>query len=215
VEYIIFDGASTDETLVITEKYKSGIAKIISEKDNGIYDAMNKGLEIATGDYVLFLNAGDELFSAGTLSSVFSLLPADVYYGNTAVVNEKGAVLGDRRLKPPLHLTWKSLRFGMCVSHQSFIPRRILCEPYNLKYSISADIDWVIAVLKRANKVLNTQKYISKFLEGGISHKNRKKALMQRFDIMVKHYGLFPTVFNHAYIFLRYPLHRLFKKSMS
>lgn len=216
IEYIIVDGLSTDSTLTIVEKYGSTIAKIISEKDKGIYDAMNKGLKIATGDYVLFLNAGDELYTKVTLSKVFeNTTNADVYYGNTAITNESGQQLADRRLTPPLQLTWKSLKYGMCVSHQSFIAKRVLCDSYNLDYQISADIDWVINVLKRSDKIINTQIYISKFLEGGTSNKNQTKALVERFKIMVKHYGFFQTVWNHLFIMLRYPIHKLTHKSMT
>lgn len=216
IEYIIVDGLSTDSTLTIVEKYGSTIAKIISEKDKGIYDAMNKGLKIATGDYVLFLNAGDELYTKVTLSKVFeNTTNADVYYGNTAITNESGQQLADRRLTPPLQLTWKSLKYGMCVSHQSFIAKRVLCDSYNLDYQISSDIDWVINVLKRSDKIINTQIYISKFLEGGTSNKNQTKALVERFKIMVKHYGFFQTVWNHLFIMLRYPIHKLTHKSMT
>ena len=215
IEYIIIDGASSDGTLELAEKYQHLIAVILSGKDNGIYDAMNKGLNIATGDYVLFLNAGDELYSPQTISTVFSFGDADVYYGNTAVVNEHGLFLGDRRLSPPEHLNWKSLRYGMCVSHQSFIARRSFCEQYNLDYSISADIDWMISVLKKSIKIVNTKNYISKFLEGGASHKQRKSALGERFTIMTKHYGFIQTLFNHIYILFRYPFHKVSKKSMT
>lgn len=215
IEYIIIDGGSSDGTLELAEKYQHDIAVILSGKDNGIYDAMNKGLSTATGDFVLFLNAGDELYSTEIISKVVSLGDADVYYGNTVVVNEKGVVLGDRRLSPPEELNWRSLKFGMCVSHQSFIAKRLLCDKYNLKYAVSADIDWVIQVLKKANKIANTKNYISKFLEGGTSNKRRKAALGERFSIMVHHYGFFQTIFNHIYILLRYPFHKLSKKSMT
>ena len=216
IEYIIIDGASTDKTLEIVKRYNAGITKIISEKDYGIYDAMNKGLKAATGDYVLFLNAGDELYSNETLAKVFEISPdADVFYGNTEVLNEKGEQMGDRRLAPPLQLTWKSLKYGMCVSHQSFIAKRALCDPYNLEYKISSDIDWVINVLKRSEKIVNTYMYISKFLEGGASDKRRTQALLERFKIMVKHYGFFQTLTNHFYIALRYPIHKLTRKSMT
>lgn len=215
IEYIIIDGGSSDGTLEIAEKYQSQIALIHSGKDNGIYDAMNKGLNDATGGYVLYLNAGDELYSSETLAHVFSIGEADVYYGNTAVVNENGSVIGDRRLAAPEELNWKNLRFGMCVSHQSFIAKRSLCEPYDLSYKVSADIDWVISILKVSKRIINTKKYISKFLEGGTSHKRKKRALAERFSIMVKHYGFFPTLFNHIYILLRYPFHKLTKRSMT
>lgn len=215
IEYIIIDGGSSDGTLEIAEKYQHDIAVILSGKDNGIYDAMNKGLSTATGDFVLFLNAGDELYSTEIISKIVSLGDADVYYGNTAIVNENGVVLGDRRLSPPEELNWRSLKFGMCVSHQSFIAKRSLCDKYNLKYAVSADIDWVIQVLKKSNKIVNTKNYISKFLEGGASNKRRKVALGERFSIMVLHYGFFQTILNHIYILLRYPFHKLSKKSMT
>ncbi|MCW3084667.1 MAG: glycosyl transferase [Bacteroidetes bacterium] len=216
IEYIIIDGASSDGTLAIIEKYQAKIALTHSGRDNGIYDAMNRGLKDATGDYVLFMNAGDELFSNDTIERVFKTAEnADVYYGNTAVVNDIGDMLGDRRLSPPEKLNWKSLRYGMCVSHQSFIAKRLLCSYYDLNYKISADIDWVIKVLRQSDNIVNTHLYISKFLEGGTSNTRRKKALLERFSIMVKQYGFFQTVISHLIILFRYPFHRLTKKSMT
>ncbi|HET6224937.1 MAG TPA: glycosyltransferase family 2 protein [Bacteroidia bacterium] len=216
IEYIIIDGASTDGTLQLIDRYKAQLAFISSEKDQGLYDAMNKGLKKATGEYVLFLNAGDVLNDADVLQAIFTDgTPADVYYGNTKIIDAAGSVLGERRLTPPEKLTWRSLKFGMCVSHQSFIPKRTLVEPYDLRYKLSSDIDWVIRVLKKANTIVNTHITISKFLEGGVSSKRRKKALIERFKIMVTHYGLLSTLFSHAYILVRYPFHKLTRKSMS
>jgi glycosyltransferase involved in cell wall biosynthesis len=216
IEYVIIDGASNDGTLLIVEQYKSKIALLHSGKDDGIYDAMNKGLKDSGGDYVLFLNAGDELYANDTIEKIFSGTPnADVYYGNTAVVDDSGKILGDRRLSPPEKLNWKSLRFGMCVSHQSFIARRLLCDFYNMDYKIAADIDWVIRVLKKADTIVNTHSYISRFLEGGTSNQRRKKALLERFFIMVNHYGFFQTIINHLIILFRYPFHKLTKRSMT
>ncbi len=216
IEYIIIDGKSTDNSLSIINNYKTSINKIISEKDNGIYDAMNKGLKIASGEYVLFLNAGDEFYDTTVLETIFKTNSnADVYYGNTAVINFNGEIIGDRRLTPPNNLTWKSLKYGMCVSHQSFIAKRLLCDYYNLNYKIAADIDWVINVLKQADSINYTNQYISKFLEGGVSNKKRKNALKERFSIMSKHYGFFQTVFNHVIILFRYPFHLFSKKSMT
>lgn len=216
VEYIIIDGGSTDGTVETIKNYQSKISVIRSEKDNGIYDAMNKGLKLATGEYLLFLNAGDELYAADTLANIFSVSKnADAYYGNTVVVNEQGKELGDRRLKPPSQLNWKSLKYGMCVSHQSFIAKRSLSNPYDLNYSISADIDWVIGVLKKSKQIVNTKSYISKFLEGGTSNKHKAEALVERFLIMVKHYGFFSTLWNHLFIILRYPFHKLTHRSMT
>jgi glycosyltransferase involved in cell wall biosynthesis len=216
LEYLIMDGASKDGTLEIAKKYAAVNTLIFSDKDNGIYDAMNKGLKQATGDYILFINAGDELYEKETLAKIIAAGEnADVYYGNTVVVNENRVVLGERRLLPPKVLTWKSLKYGMNVSHQSFVAKRTLCEPYRLNYKISADIDWVIRVLKKSEKIINTEIIISKFLEGGASNVHRKKSLLERFSIMSEHYGFFQTTFNHLYILVRYPVHRLFRKSMT
>ena len=216
IEYLIIDGGSKDNTLTVIKPYTSRIKKIVSEKDNGIYDAMNKGLALATGEYVLFINAGDELFSQDTLQQILSNENnADVYYGNTAITNDKGQQIADRRLAPPESLDWKSLKYGMCVSHQSFIAKRNLCSAYNTEYKISADFDWVINVLRKSEKVVNTHSYISKFLEGGTSNKHQIRALKERFKIMIKHYGIIPTLLNHFYILLRYPIHKYTRKSMT
>lgn len=216
IEYVIIDGASTDATLSIVKQYQTKIAVLVSEKDKGIYDAMNKGLAAATGDYVLFLNAGDELYNTTTIANVFDLKPnADVYYGNTLVTDSSGIPLGDRRLTSPEQLNWKSLKYGMCVSHQSFIAKRILCTSYNTNYHIAADIDWVISVLKKSVTVINCHQYISKFLEGGASNKHQAQGLKERFGIMSAHYGLLNTLWNHFYILMRYPVHKFTRKSMT
>ncbi len=216
IEYIIIDGASKDGTLDIIDKYRSRIQTVISEKDKGIYDAMNKGLSSATGDYVLFLNAGDELYSESTIKEVFaSSEDADVYYGNTAVVDEQRNMLGDRRLTPPSSLTWKSFKFGMSVSHQSFIAKRSLCEPYTLEYMLGSDIDWIIRILKKSKKVVYTKTYIAKFLEGGITSNKRTLAWKERFSVLSKHYGFFQNLGNHAYIGIRFLIHKFTRRSMT
>jgi len=204
IEYIIIDGASTDGTTQLIEPYRSKLAVFVSEKDRGIYDAMNKGLARATGDYVVFMNSGDLFYENITLEKVFSAAAAaDVYYGNTKIIDLNGNVIGDKRQKPPMKLNWKSLKYGMCVSHQSFIAKRSLCEPYNLNYKLSADIDWVIRVLKKAQTIVNVNGTISKYLEGGASVKGRRLSLNERYKIMVDHYGFIPTFFYHVYIAFR------------
>src|ERR1700748_170251 len=118
IEYIIVDGLSTDGTLDVIKKYRDRV-KLISEKDNGIYDAMNKALAIATGDYVLFMNSGDEIYAADTVAKVFATAEdADIYYGETEMINDKRESMGKRRHKAPAKFTWKSFKYGMSVSHQ-------------------------------------------------------------------------------------------------
>ena len=124
VEYIIVDGGSTDNTLDVVHKYQERICKVISEPDKGLYDAMNKGIRMATGDYLCFLNAGDELHENETLQKIAYTLKGkelpDVIYGETAIVDEEGHFLHMRRLSTPEHLHWKSFKEGMLVCHQAF-----------------------------------------------------------------------------------------------
>jgi glycosyltransferase involved in cell wall biosynthesis len=201
IEYLVIDGNSTDGTKEIIKEYRSQIAVFISEKDNGIYDAMNKGLAKATGDYVVFMNSGDEFFEKDTVKTVFATeADADIYYGETEMIGEDLQSLGQRRHKTPEKLTWKDFRYGMSISHQAIFIRRPLAEPYNLNYQLSADIDWILTAAKKARKIVNVQQYVAKYLVGGMSKKKHLQSLKERFAIMRKHYGLLPTVFNHFVI---------------
>jgi glycosyltransferase involved in cell wall biosynthesis len=201
IEYIIIDGASTDGTLEIINGYKHRIAKIFSEKDAGIYDAMNKGLAAATGNYVLFMNSGDEFYDADTVSAVFaSAEDADIYYGETEMINAKGESLGQRRHKAPKQFDWTGFNLGMSISHQAIYIKTELLEPYDRKYELSADIDWIIRAAKKAEKIVNVNRYVAKYLVGGMSKAKHRQSLTERFNIMQKHYGLLPTVFNHFII---------------
>ena len=201
IEYIIIDGASTDGTLDVIKKYESRITKLISEKDEGIYYAMNKGLATATGDYVLFMNSGDEIYTKGTVANVFATADdADIYYGETEMINDAVQSLGQRRHKVPTQLTWRSFKYGMSVSHQAIYVKRSLAGRYDEIYQLSSDIDWIINVLKKAKKIVNVNFYIAKYLVGGISKKRHKQSLKERFVVMKKHYGLLPTVLRHGVI---------------
>jgi glycosyltransferase involved in cell wall biosynthesis len=201
IEYVIVDGLSTDGTLNVIYKYADKIAKFISEKDEGIYDAMNKGLAAATGDYVLFMNSGDEFYAANTVANVFAAADdADIYYGETEMINEAGENLGQRRHKVPEAFTWKGFNLGMSISHQAIYIRRSLTEPYDRRYQLSADIDWIIRAAKKAKKIVNVNQYVAKYLVGGMSKTKHRQSLLERFDIMKRYYGLLPTIFNHGII---------------
>ncbi|MDP3469196.1 MAG: glycosyltransferase family 2 protein [Daejeonella sp.] len=201
IEYLVIDGASTDGTLEILKKYEGRLAKLISEKDKGIYDAMNKGLSLASGDYILFMNSGDELYASETVENVFASAPdADIYYGETEMYDEDWKSLGQRRHKAPETFTWKDFKYGMSISHQAIYIRKSLTEPYDSQYKLSADIDWIIKAAKKAGKIVNTRMYVAKYLVGGMSKKKHRQSLIERFHIFSKHYGLIPNVFNHLVI---------------
>ncbi|SOD19736.1 glycosyltransferase family 2 protein [Pedobacter xixiisoli] len=201
IEYVIIDGASTDGTLEIIKKYENRLAKLISEKDKGIYDAMNKGLAQATGDYVLFMNSGDEIYEMDTVERVFATAPnADIYYGETEMYDENWNSLGQRRHQAPETFTWRSFKYGMSISHQAIYIRRSLTEPYNLQYKYSADIDWIIKIAKKASNIVNTHLYVAKYLVGGMSKKKHRESLKERFKIFNHYYGFIANVINHIVI---------------
>lgn len=201
IEYIVIDGKSNDGTLQVIEKYADRISILVSEKDEGIYDAMNKGLNLATGDYVLFINSGDEIYSPQTVSRVFATADnADIYYGETEMIDDAGNNLGQRRHKAPARFTWRGFKYGMSISHQAIYIRRSLAGPYDRRYQLSSDIDWIIRAAKKAKKIVNVNAYVARYLVGGISKAKHKLSLTERFDVMKRHYGLVPTVFNHLII---------------
>lgn len=201
IEYIIIDGGSNDGTLAVIAKYRGRISTVVSEQDKGIYDAMNKGIRLATGDYLLFMNSGDEIYASDTVGKIFSSKAfADIYYGETEMINNKGQSLGRRRHKAPKQFTWKSFKYGMSISHQAIYIKRQLVAPYNEQYQLSADIDWILTAAKKANIIVNTHQYVAKYLVGGMSKKRHWQSLKERFRIFTKHYGFLPNVLHHFVI---------------
>lgn len=214
IEHLIIDGASKDETVSMAETYKAQCpyeVVILSEPDKGLYDAMNKGLRLATGDYLVFLNAGDTLHAADTLETIVRSaqpLPG-VLYGDTAITDEQGKFLHLRRLRPPKKLSWKSFRQGMLVCHQAFYALTDIAKnlPYDPRYRYSADVDWCIRVMKEAQKrqlpLVNTQAILADYQEEGQTTIHHRDSLKERFDVMRRHYGLFTTVIMHVWFVFR------------
>ena len=206
IEYVLIDGASTDGTLALIEKYRPHIDLLISEKDHGIYDAMNKGLSIANGEYVLFLNAGDTFASPDTLTIILQSLNEnpDVLAGDAMFVNLQGDKLGLRSEvtphKIPKKLTWESFKRGMVICHQSFIVKREIAPRFNVDYQLSSDVDWEIKCLKLSQKTIQLSDPICRYLMGGASVQNLKKSWKERFLVMKSHFGIVPTIFAHAWI---------------
>ena len=225
VEHIIVDGASTDGTVDMIRNYHDKhneaeedehVIVWASEPDRGLYDAMNKGIARATGDYVVFLNAGDVFPSPETLEHIFtdvnercdSVLPA-VLYGDTDIVDDAGRFIRHRRLAPPDDLTWRSFRKGMLVCHQAFYVRTDIAkaEPYDLHYRFSADVDWCIRVMKHAERqhlqLLRIPEVVVDYLGGGMTNRNHRASLRERFHVMCRHYGTLRTTLMHAWFVLR------------
>lgn len=210
IEYIVVDGLSKDKTLDILAKYKDKISILISEKDKGIYDAMNKGQNVATGDYVWFLNGGDFIPTHSTVSEIFKKAQnQDVVYGHAMIVDEKGNEKGLRRLIVPENLKPNSFLSGMVICHQAMLVKRSISVQYDLNFKIAADIDWAIRSCKNIKSSIHTHLVVCKYLEGGFSDKKRKESLVERFNIMKKEYGLFNTILGHIGIVINLILFKL------
>ena len=217
IEHLIVDGASKDGTMELVSNYADEVncheVRIVSEPDKGLYDAMNKALRLATGDYIVFLNAGDRLHSPLTISHIASQIEksgeAGVVYGRTNLVDSEGQFIRERRLQPPAVLTWRSFLNGMLVCHQSFYANLRLAreEMYNLDYRFSADVDWCIRIMRRAQEeklpLLNANEVLTDYLSEGLTTANHRASLLERFKVMSTHYGLLRTIGQHLWFVFR------------
>lgn len=207
IEHLVIDGASKDGTLAIARRFPH--VKVVSEPDRGLYDAMNKGIGLATGEFLCFLNAGDRLHSADTIARVAAAAESStaVVYGDTAIVDGDGQFLYRRRLAPPERLTWRSFRQGMLVCHQAFYVNRAVVQPYDLHYRFSADFDWCIRCMKegerRGMRNVEVKEYVADYLNEGMTTANHKASLLERFGIMVRHYGWVSTIAQHIWFVAR------------
>ena len=236
VQHVVVDGCSSDQTLTLLRQYQERESteleerheiKVLSESDKGLYDAMNKAINMADGDYILFLNAGDKFHERDTLSKIAkkvigyrlevrdlvnsstrqlvtpSNLPA-VIYGDTDIVDDEGRFLRKRHLRPPRQLTWQSFKDGMLVCHQAFFARTDIAREnlYNLRYRFSADYDWCIRVMKQGHALglpmVNADIVVADYLDGGMTVKNHRRSLMERLRIMAAHYGWLTALARHA-----------------
>lgn len=210
IEWIVVDGNSNDGSAEWLRENAHHFQKLIIEKDKGIYDAMNKGIQHATGDYLWFLNSGDRLEGPQVLKSIIQEMnsfPADVYFGDTYFVDTEGNNLGlisEKKPQPfPAKLGPNSFRFGMNICHQSFIVKKDWAPLYNTEYKLAADVDWVIEILKKKPTSHRFSVVVSKFEVGGSSYEHTKKAWKERYTILSKHYGSLSNFLAHIWIFCR------------
>ncbi|MEI7423445.1 MAG: glycosyltransferase family 2 protein [Prolixibacteraceae bacterium] len=197
LEYIIIDGGSSDGTTDIIKKYALRISYWISERDNGIYDAMNKGIDNASGEWVIFMNCGDFFYNNNVLSQVFNTpIPNEIVliYGGAFVRSEWGDFYLKARHENQL---WKSF------THQSMFSRIEINKKYkfNLEFKAASDYDFVYTVFSRKHKTLSLNIIISDilFVSTGFSSINEvnskkdvlKSILIHRMEIsdFVKHYS--------------------------
>ncbi len=225
VEHLIIDGCSTDGTMAEIHQYVERNTDqrhphsivLTREPDQGLYDAMNKGIQMAKGDYVIFLNAGDQFHAPDVLAQVAEQIdqrynpsrrPA-VVYGETDLVDDEGRFVRHRRLQAPERLASRKFLSGMLVCHQSFYVRNDIArlEPYDLQYRFSADYDWCIRVMRRAEQrglsLHNSHLILTDYLAEGMTTKNHRKSLIERLHLMAHHFGWVPAIAAHLWFIVR------------
>jgi len=183
LEYIIIDGGSTDGTLDIIETYKKDIDIIISEKDNGIYDAMNKAIGLASGKWICFMNSGDTFFNKNSIRDLFTNIDTniDVVYGNYEVEYlKKKKIVKARKIDK----IWQ----GMVFSHQScFTKRDLLLEyKFNIKNKITADYEFFYTLYRDKKVFKYIPSLVSSVKAGGVSDVKRIHSLINRWSILPK-----------------------------
>ncbi|WP_420767814.1 glycosyltransferase family 2 protein [Pseudomonas sp. NR3] len=175
IEYIIVDGASKDGTLELISEYEGRISKVISESDKGIYDAMNKGVQAATGDFVGILNSDDVFAGSDVIHNLVAHLQnnpsADAVYADLVFVQRKEMDVVTRRYSSSGFSPWK-VRFGFMIPHPTFYARRELFEKYGsykLGYRVSADFELMARFMSKGVKMIRHSAVMVKMREGGIS----------------------------------------------
>lgn len=218
-EYIVMDGVSKDNTVQLATDANIPNARIISSPDKGLYDAMNKAIDVASGEYLIFLNAGDAFHSPDTLQKIADVIMnhdfPGIVYGQTQLVNANRQRIGDRHLTAPEELTLKSFAEGMLVCHQAFIALRRIVGHYDLRYRFSADYEWCIRCLQHSRNNVYIPHTIIDYLSEGLTTANRKASLKERFKIMCYYYGTIPTVLRHLKFIPRFLKQRRIDKKAS
>ncbi len=219
IDWIVVDGNSSDGSVEYLNSIRSEIDSLVVERDQGIYDAMNKGYRLSKGNYLLFLNSGDTFHATNVMETVVGYIQEykhinngkepEAMYGDTQFVTPEGTAIGlISQLKPqpfPKELNFKSFRFGMNICHQSLFLHRTVFVPFNAeKYRLAADVDSIIASLKRLTEPgFNLGIVVSDFEVGGSSYQYTREAWKERFAILSEHYGWFSNVLNHGWILVR------------
>jgi len=203
IEYIIVDGGSTDNTLEIIQQYRSKIHLLVSEKDRGIYDAMNKGVDRASGDIINFLNSGDYFYNKNVIETFAEQIArfedTGIFIGDTILYDTENEerISGFRRDKIEY--------IARVVNHQAIFAKHSVFEKiggFDIKYRIYADYDWLMRALLKFNiKTKYIPVPVSRYLRGGFSDTRWKEFVSERREIFQKYVSPWEMI---LYI-LRYP----------
>jgi len=222
-EYIIVDGASTDKTMEVVERYSAQISKIISEPDNGIYQAMNKGISLSEGEYLMFLNSGDYLVNSKLLNKLFDLnLKEDIVYGDTIVKLRNRLLI---RKNSPRNVTKRYMFYDTIPHPAAIIKKKLFIQygNYDVNFLLAADFEFFLRALfkyKCTKSHLNFPLCV--FNLDGISSdsKNKKKNHNERNEALKLHLtksefntlSFFKPLFLIFFKYLRYAYYILMSR---
>lgn len=201
IEYIVVDGASTDGSMEIIKEYEGRIAKIVSEPDHGMYEAINKGIRLSTGSVVGLLHSDDFFYDNHVISKVMEQIKetgADFLYGDGLFVNYENTDKVIRNWIGGEYRTWK-VRHGWLPLHPTCYIRRNVIQKrglYNETYKIAADSDFLFRYLLSGDiTVTYMNEYIVRMRMGGLSTDIKKRKQMWQEDIrMYRSHGMNPTI---------------------
>ena len=192
IEYIIIDGSSTDNTLEIIKKYEGQISYWISESDEGIYFAMNKGIKKATGEWINFMNAGDTFVDNTTIQKVINSLDEDteLIYGDHICDGIVGSVK-ERKVT----------RLMPCCHQSLFVKTALMKQyPYNTFYSISADYEFLLKMYQLGKKFKYIEEPLARYMRNGFSDQNQTRWYLETLTLMMNnHIDLDEIVQSPAY----------------
>jgi glycosyltransferase involved in cell wall biosynthesis len=203
IQYIIIDGGSKDNTIEVVNKYIEKIDVLISEPDNGIYDAMNKAITLCKGEWINFMNVGDLFYENNTLSKIFNTNRdhSDIIYGNHQVIYPQTLI---NKYPVPLHNIWK----GMPMQHQSiFVKKEIIQKhKFNLAYKFAADYDLIYYSFMNGANFTYVNENISKVSANGFSETNGISTYLEFKSISL----IYENKFTHKiYFYILIPFRKL------
>jgi len=208
VQYIIIDGGSTDGTLEIIRKYESAIDYWVSEKDDGIYDAMNKGILMASGQWINFMNAGDRFYHVDTIRKAFcgNISSVDILYGDVQVDYCRFSRI--QKSGRPMRL-W----MGMQFSHQSaFVNLSRRPFQFNYKNKIAADLEFFYGAYRAGAKFDKVDDIISIVSAGGLSDSNRIPTIVSSLRAVLNNHGSPVVYIFYGMCILNYLIRALMKR---